>query len=46
MLAFSQKAGQPRLRLWDRVRAGHADDVEALLAREVDEPGLAGGGVL
>jgi hypothetical protein len=37
MLAFGQKALEPRLRERDCVGACHADDVEAVLARDAGE---------
>jgi hypothetical protein len=37
MLTFGQKACEARLRLRDRVRAGHPDDIKALPARDADE---------
>jgi hypothetical protein len=44
MLALGQEALEPRLGLRGRIRARHPDDVEALLARGVDERVLDGGG--
>jgi hypothetical protein len=45
MLAFGQKACELSLRLRGCVRAGHADDIEALLARDAAERVLDGGGL-
>jgi hypothetical protein len=45
MLALGQKPLEPRLRVRGGVGARHPDDVEALLARETDQPGLGGGGL-
>jgi hypothetical protein len=45
MLALGQKALEPRFRLRGRIGARHAEDIEALLARRVDERVLDGGGV-
>jgi hypothetical protein len=46
MLALGEEAFEPRLRQRGCIGARHADDIEALLACEVDERGLDGGGVL
>jgi hypothetical protein len=46
MLAFGQKACEPRFRLLPGVRAGHADDVKTLLPRDPNERALDGGGFL
>jgi hypothetical protein len=43
MLALGQKAIEPRFRLGGRIRARHAEDIEALLARGADERVLDGG---
>jgi len=40
MGAFGQEMPQPFVRLWDRVGPGNADDVEAVLARNLRQVGL------
>jgi hypothetical protein len=37
MLAFGEKALEPRFRLRGRIKARHAEDIEALLARHADQ---------
>jgi hypothetical protein len=43
MLAFGDESLEVRLRLRDRVRPRHADDVETLRARLIGERALDGG---
>jgi hypothetical protein len=42
MLALGQKAFEPRFRLWGRIRARHAQHVEAVPERRGDEGVLEG----